>query len=874
MAIANALSLPSSTREEYGPRAEVHTLNNGLQVVLLEDHSAPVVALQTWVRFGSADEDLDVAGIAHVFEHMLFKGTERFPHGEIAALIEGAGGTVNAWTSYDETVYHVTISSRFWETGFDVLSDAILHSLFNPTDLNHEKEVVYEEFRRSKDSPDHEIAERMFALAFTTHPYRRPIIGFEETFTRITSDDMRRIFHTWYIPNNMTLVAVGDFDTDVLLRAVEARFGTAEARTLPPRPRPEEPLQTAPRLAVFPFQAELARIEVALPSVEATDPRVAALDLLSDLLGTGYNSALYTALKRRRELAHDVYAFNYTPRDRGVFLLGASCEPERAPDVLRGLMQQVYEPALALSEHELAGAKTRIVSHFVHARETYQGIADQLGRSALIYGDPNYGMHYIAAVEALTRDDLRQAAAACLEPQRANIALLMPQETTLPAAATVLAWSQPEKRHSAHHMRFGSAMPHASTPIPVIDLPGGSKLIVQTDRKAPLVSMRTVLDGGQRAEPQGKEGLVRLLTSVWDMGTSLRSAAEIERDLDRLGTSLSASSDRDSLQLGARFLKETFAEGLELYFEILAEPVFPDAEVERERTDQLRDLETLKENRFQFGFQHFLQAFYGVHPYNHLALGLRDGLAAVTRADLAAFHRRLLRPDRAVYVVVGDIAVDEVLTLLQRTVPSILFEASAVPPYTTPAAPVWADMSTRVLAVDGQQTHIIWGFPAVTIRDRDRYALRVLDTILGGMGGRLFAELRDRKSLAYSVTSFDAYPVDPGFFALYIGCSPEKEAEALSEFERVVHEVQDSGVTSEELDRARTYLEGALDIGLQGTSQRTAVYGLGQLHLGKWNAFQDYIAAVRQVSAADIQRVAQTYLNPAHSARVILRAQR
>ena len=392
MAIATALSLPGTTRQEFGPHAEVHTLSNGLQVVLMEDHSAPVVALQTWVRYGSADEDLDVAGIAHVFEHMLFKGTERFPHGEIAALIEGAGGTVNAWTSYDETVYHVTIASRFWETGFDVLSDAILHSLFTPTDLDHEKEVVYEEFRRGKDNPDREISERLFELAFTTHPYRRPVIGFEETFTRITSEDMRHVFHTWYVPNNMVVVAVGDFDTDVLWRAVEERFGAIETRPLPPRPRPDEPPQAAPRVVVVPFQAELARIEIGLPSMEATDPRVPALDLLSDLLGSGYNSALYTALKRRRDLAHDVYAFNYTPRDKGVFLLGASCEPERVPEVLRGLMQQVYEPALACADHELAAAKTRIISHFVHARETYQGIADQLGRSTLIYGDPNYGV--------------------------------------------------------------------------------------------------------------------------------------------------------------------------------------------------------------------------------------------------------------------------------------------------------------------------------------------------------------------------------------------------------------------------------------------------------------------------------------------------
>ena len=867
MAIATALSLPGTTRQEYGPHAEVHTLSNGLQVVLMEDHSAPVVALQTWVRYGSADEDLDVAGIAHVFEHMLFKGTARFPHGEIAALIEGAGGTVNAWTSYDETVYHVTMASRFWETGFDVLSDAILHSLFTPTDLDHEKEVVYEEFRRGKDNPDREIGERLFELTFTTHPYRRPIIGFEETFTRITSEDMRRVFHTWYAPNNMVVVAVGDFDTDVLWRAVEERFGAIEARPLPPRPRPDEPPQAAPRVVVVPFQAELARIEIGLPSVEATDPRVPALDLLSDLLGSGYNSALYTALKRRRDLAHDVYAFNYTPRDKGVFLLGASCEPERVPDVMRGLMHQVYEPALTLADHELAVAKTRIVSHFVHARETYQGIADQLGRSALVYGDPNYGAHYIAAIEALTPDDLRQAAAAWLDPQRANIALLLPTGTPLPDNATVLTWSQPEPRPSTRHM------PQATSPIPVIDLPGGSKLIVQTDRKAPLVSIRTVIDGGQRVEPQGKEGLVRLFTSVWDMGTSLRSAAEIERDLDRLGASLHASSDRDSLQLGARFLKETFATGLELYFEILAEPTFPEAEVERERGDQLRDLDTLKENRFQFAFQHFLQTFYGAHPYNHLALGLRESLAAVTRTDLLAFHDMLLRPDRTVYAVVGDIAVDEVLTLFHRTAPSALFAAEALPLSTTPTMPMRSDISTQVLTTEGKQTHIIWGFPTVTMYDHERYALRLLDTILGGMGGRLFTELRDQKSLAYTVTSFDAYPVDPGFFGLYIGCSPDKEAEALSEFERVVREVQEAGVTPEELQRAKTYLEGALDIGMQGTSQRTAVYGLGQLHHSKWDAFQDYIESMRQVSGADVQRVAQTYLNPAQSVRVILRAQ-
>jgi zinc protease len=870
MAIHAAPSRPRNTLEDRGILAANHTLANGLQIVLLEDHSAPVVALQTWIRFGSADEDPAVAGIAHVFEHMLFKGTERFPHGEIAGLIEGAGGTVNAWTSYDETVYHVTIASRFWHTGFDVLSDAVLYSLFDPTELEREKEVVLEELRRGKDNPDREISEQLFALAFTTHPYRRPVIGSEETVTGITRDDMLRIFRTWYVPNNMIMVAVGDFESPALLRAIEERFGAFATRPLPLRPRLTEPPQTAPRVTTFPFQAELARVEIAFPSVEGHDPQAPALDLLSDLMGAGYNSVLYTELKRRADLAHDVYAYHYTPLDRGVFLLSASCDPQYVPEVVRRLMQQVHTHTLSVSEQELAAAKTRIMSHFVHTRETYQGIADQLGRYTLAYRDPNYGPRYIAAIEALSLDDLRQAAATFLRPEQANIAILMPPGVAVPEPHTVLAWAQEEQTPTFRMPRTASR----ETGVAVLPLPGGSRLVVQTDRKAPLVSIRMVCDGGQRVVPPGKEGLVRLLTTVWDRGTVLRSAAEIERDLDRLGALLNANSDRDTVQLGARFLKDTFAEGLGLYFDILAEPAFPEAEVARERADQLRELDSLKENRFHFALQHFLSAFYGSHPYNHLALGNRDSVAELTADDLLAFHQTLLQPERMVFAVVGDITVDEVLEHFQRSAPATLFTALSTPAYPTAMLPDWQQMYERVVELEGQQTHIVWGFPTVTVRDRDRYALRVLDTILGGMGGRLFTELRDKKSLAYSVTTLDAYPIDRGFLALYIGCSPEKEAEAVSEFERVLHEVKSQGVTAEEVERAKTYLEGALDIGLQSTSQRTAVYAMGELQLGKWNAFEQYIQAVRQISAAEVQRVAQTYLDPERSVRVIQRAKR
>ena len=530
-------------------------------------------------------------------------------------------------------------------------------------------------------------------------------------------------------------------------------------------------------------------------------------------------------------------------------------------------------PTLMISEQALAAAKMRIVSHFVHARETYQGIAEQLGRCALVYGDPNYGTRYIAAIEALTLDDLHQAAATILTPQRANVAMLMPEGVSLPDCNTVLTWSQDNTEAVLSDLN-APAPTDAASQVSVVDLPGNRKLIVQTDRKAPLVSIRVLLHGGQRLEPPGKEGLARLCTTVWDRGTDLYSAAEIERELDRLGAAFGVSSDRDTVQLSARYLKETCAAGFELFFDVLTHPSFPAAEVEREQADQLRELDSLKESRFPYAFQHFLATFYGTHPYKSLSLGLRPSLATVQRDDLLAFHRTLLQSPEAVFAVVGDISVEEVLTLFQRFAPPALFEAASASPLTTPPLPVRSELVERVIELEGQQTHIVWGFPTVTRHDQDRYPLRVLETILGGMGGRLFVELRDKKSLAYAVSTIDAYPADPGFLALYIGCSPEKEAEALGEFERIVGEVQQDGVTSEELERAQAYLAGILDIGLQGTSQRTAVYGAGQLHAGKWNAFQTDLDAVQHVTNADVQRVAQTYLDPSRSVRVILRAQR
>src|SRR5215475_2791187 len=239
------------------------TLDNGLKVILVEDHSAPVVALNVWVRTGSADEKPEQWGMAHVHEHMLFKGTEKRGVGEIAATVEGAGGNINAFTSYDMTVYHITMASRDAAIGVDVLSDAVLHSTFDPGELAKEEEVVIEEIKRSDDSPDSLISKAIFETAYQEHPYRREVIGTQDSVRSFSRQGLLDFYHHWYVPNNMAFVAVGDFSAPVMLEQIQKAFAGAQPRADLAHPRAPEPPQGEARASVVKSEFEQSLLGVA-----------------------------------------------------------------------------------------------------------------------------------------------------------------------------------------------------------------------------------------------------------------------------------------------------------------------------------------------------------------------------------------------------------------------------------------------------------------------------------------------------------------------------------------------------------------------------------------------------------------------------------
>ncbi len=838
---------PASSRE-----GSVHTtLSNGLRVVLVEDHSAPVVALSVWVRTGSADERPDEAGMAHVFEHMLFKGTERRAVGEIAATVEASGGNINAFTSYDMTVYHITMASRDVATGVDVLADSVLHSTFDPAELAKETEVVVEEIRRGEDSPGQVLSKELFSIAYADHPYRDPVIGTEASVRSFTRDGLLAFHRRWYVPSNMTFVAVGDFERASMLQKVEQGFASAPAADAT-HGRPPEPEQSGARAVVLhrPFQQTL--FGIAYPATRFADPDTAYLDLLSSVLGGGESSRLYRNVKDRLGLVHSIGAAAYTPFDRGMFFIDAQLEPANVEAALAATLHEIERlRERGPSPAELERARVNLLASEVRERETMDGQARKFGYYETLAGGLEAERAYLDRIQGATAEDVQRVAAAYLRPDRANVAVLLPEgvrpELTPPAVlAAYVPRGQGERAPNREELAGG---------IFRYTLPNGLRVIVKPVHTIPLVSLRAAFLGGQLAETPETQGLTSFLAEALDRGTEHRSSAQLATDVEDLAGSLAGFSGRNSFGITAEFLTRTLDSGLEIFTDVLLHPAFDPLELSKLKRDRLAALERREDDLSAKAFELFADGLYPGHPYRFSLIGTPETIEKLDRARLVEYWSTYAIPQNGVLAVVGDVDPDSVVAkleaLLEEWNPA---DRAQLPPRQLPPEP----SAPREITVqkDKQQVHLVVGFPGLAIGDPDVPALEVLTQILSGQGGRLFLELRDRQSLAYALTAFEIEGVDPGSFGVYIASAPDKLDQSregvMGELRRVLEEPISPG----EVARAKNYLIGSRAVSMQryaaqaGTLALDELYGLG----ATWNL--DYAARIEAVALEDVTAIA------------------
>jgi zinc protease len=872
-----APSGPAEPSQLGAPRIRCEVTDTGPSVLTCETDVAPVVEIQIWAGAGAADERDGERGVAHFHEHMLFKGTDRRGVGEVAADIEGAGGRINAYTSYDVTVYHATLPRDRADTGLDVLCDAVLHPAFDPEEIDREIQVVLEEIRRAEDSPGSVLGQALFAEAYRVHPYRHPILGTPDSVASFDRARVRGFYERWYRPGNLAVVAAGDFDRDRLLARVREAFADVPAGRIQRR-RDPEPAQRGLRTCVVSRPFERAHLELAWPGVPLAHGDAAYLDLLAFLLGHGDSSRLVLRVKEELGLADRADAYSYTPLDPGLTSIELETDAERAADAIAACVREVEAlRAGPVGDDELDKARINFVANEHFERESVSGLAGKLGSFELTGGGYRNEARYLAAVRSATPADLLRVAREYLAPDRLTVGAVLPgaDARALDAERVARAVSQAvddaRRRFAPPQVvsrAAGAAVARGGAPRSAAPgaarvsyrLDGGARLHVLPRRSLPIVAARAAFLGGLLAEDEGSSGLTAFLTSMWLRGTESHSAAGFARDVESRAAEIEPFAGRSSFGLSLETPAATLDPALDLFCEVLRAPAFDEDELERERRETLAAIERREDRLGQRAFQLFTMHHYRRHPYRMPTLGERRVIEGISRDAVIAHHDRLVVQQNLVLAVVGDVDPDAIA----RDVSARLAELPAGPaPFGAPFPPTEeapAEIRRACLVKDRAQAHLVIGFRGVAVDDPDRFALEVIAQILAGQGGRLFVELRDRQGLAYTVSASSVEGLAPGYFATYIATAPERLDGARKGLLAELVRVLDSPPGEAELDRARRYLVGNFAIDQQRNASWATLMSLSDLYgLGPDTA-SEYAERVEAVSREDVLRVARRIL--------------
>ncbi|MEY2561264.1 MAG: zinc protease [Verrucomicrobiota bacterium] len=822
---------PSSARKRILP--------NGLTIIVQEDRSAPVASVQAWCGTGSIDENEHLgAGLSHILEHMLFKGTKTNPANAIAQKIQDVGGYINAYTSFDRTVFWIDVPKDGTAVALEVLSDAMMNSTLPESEYAKEQEVIRREFAMGMDDPDRMAGQLLFATAFQRHPYRLPVIGQLDIFNQLTRDDVMQYYKARYVPNNLTFIVVGDVDAEAVFQRLAAFFKDHPARSLQPVYIPSEPLQLGRRIVNEEFETELTRLSLAWHIPEITHPDVPALDILSTILGDGRSSRLYRQVREESGLAYGISAFSYTPGDPGLLGIDAMTEPAKRDAAQELVLEIIDEIKIAgVTSEELAKAKKISLSHHLGSLTTMRGQASDLGSNWFLTRNLNFTRDYLAAVQKITPEDLRRVAEKYLTDDNLTLVSLNPK--TAPAAAGE------------------TVQPIVAGEIQKMVLSNGLRLLVREDPRLPLVSMAAVFRGGLLAETPKTNGITRLMAKVLLKGTTTRSAEEIADTLEAVGGSMGSDAGNNSFSVAIDVTQPDLKLGAELLSDILLNATMPENAIAREKEVQLAGIKEDEEQLTTVARNILREALFRDHPYALRGKGSAESVIALGQQDLLGFRDRYVVGKNGVISVFGNVKATEVKEIFEKALAGLRPGSLALTDAAQPAP--LAKTSAVENLKDKAQGVLMAGYRGADMFSADRYALELIDEASSDLGSRFFVRIREQMGLAYYVGASQMQGLVPGVFLFYVGTDPQKIEPVQTALLEEINRLASEGLTQQELARAKKKMIGQQQIANQSNDSFGYMAALDELYGLGFDHYKMLEREVEAITIGDVKRVAAKY---------------
>lgn len=841
---------------------EEFTLDNGLRVIVHEDRKAPIIATNLWYHVGSKNESPGKTGFAHLFEHLMFNGTENYNDEYFGPFQEVGATNMNGTTNTDRTNYYQTVPTTALDLALWMESDRMGHLLgaIDQDRLDEQRGVVQNEKRQGDNQPygkafDY-ITENLFPVG---HPYSWPTIGSMEDLNAASLEDVREWFATYYGPNNATLVLAGDIDVATAREKTELYFGHIPPG--PPLARLDTwiPTLTQERRMIVEERVSQARIYKTWPIPQWGDVESEWLALVDSILGNGRTSRFYQRLVYDEQVATDIGAFASSDEIAGGFVIWATAQPGQDLAEVERLLDEEVERFLedGPSRDELARVVTETRAGFIRAIERVSGKASILIEGAVFGGRPDAYKDSLAIMDAARPDDLRDAARKWLS-QPAFTLEIHPFSDSLTATTEDADRSEPP---------YPASFPQAEFPeLETGELSNGMRLVVATRDAVPVIHLSLQLNSGYAADQFSRPGTAGLTLDMLEEGTVSRDALQISEELAELGADLRIGANLDYAFISLSALTENLEPSLEIFGDVILHPTFPESGLERLKRLSIAAIQREKMSPISMALRVFPPLIYGPgHAYSlpMTGSGTEASVAALQRTDLVDFHATWFKPNNATMIVVGD-------TNLAKITPHLEALFAAWTPGDIPEktiSTVALPEHTRVFLIDrpgSEQSFIIAGHLMAPKSDQRELAIQAMNFTFGGsFTSRINMNLREDKAWSYGVRSVIIDTMKQRPYFIYAPVQTDRTAASMLELDREFREIRSTRpVTAEEVNTSKRRdtlrLPGRWETARSVMNDIAEIVRFG-LPKDYWQRYPDLVAAV---NVAEVNDVARALLAP------------
>lgn len=790
---ANANEYPSITR-----------LQNGLTVLIKEDHRFPIVSTRLYVGTGSSNEKPQKLGLAHLLEHMVFKGSKTHPQG-IDSIVENEGGNLNAYTSYDQTVYYNDMPSQKWKLSLEAIQGLAFDPLLRPKQLNEERQVVIAELRQRGDMPETKLLHLSTASTLHGTPYANPIIGTVETLNSITADDIKEYIKENYNPNSMLLVVAGDINQNEVLKEVSKRFGSYKntSAAVAKTPLSVQEIQALGRgiqINIEKGSWNKSYVNISFPAPHSASPDSPALLMLCMLLSFDDNALLQQEFIYKNKLADTIAAYPMFFDTVGQFNIYAELNPDNISEFITKI-SSVFSKLSAdtFSDAEYEQVKVMLENLYWKKAETIQSLADSYGDN--YFSDPTdpLGEKTLQQIYSTSKKDIDTVIKRYIQPTALNISLILPQSADIDPQKLTADINSIWKTDKAQTPKT-----EQNTQQFEIVEQNNKTIVLMKDTHIPFVSVDIRYLGGESllpfADTQNKEALPALTAKLLTTGAGSKDYEELTAYISSKDLYLTASSQTLSFQVSAGGHKRFTADIIELLTETIKKPAFSKEQLKHVQTEQIALIRKNNDSVIASMMGKLNSFLFPGHVYGNNKTGTEESVQKITVKDIKKFWD-LQRKQKVVISIAGDFDKEEVLKALEKLpVPD--------PENIAVSAPDWAKEKSFETIVEGRNQDLtLMIFPTVSENDPDAPALEVLNSALEGFNGILYQELREKRNLGYSAFPIFSQSEHIGFIAYGIIADPKHRQTIQEQFAAITNTLREKGIDKEAFSRAKASLQ-------------------------------------------------------------------